>query len=69
MAAVRSDQGRLEESLALHIDTLERQRRILGPTHPNTIQSIGNLAVLHRKMDNVADALEFQLEAVALTRE
>lgn len=44
-----NNQGRYEEAEALYVKVLEIQQRILGGEHPNTLNSMGNLAWLYEK--------------------
>src|SRR5262249_44288869 len=37
-------QGRLDEAERVHMQTLDIRKRVLGPTHPDTLASIYNLA-------------------------
>jgi hypothetical protein len=44
LASSYSDQGRTAEAAALQEEVLEKQRRIVGAEHPNTLTSMLHLA-------------------------
>jgi tetratricopeptide (TPR) repeat protein len=61
LALVLSEQGQYSEAEALHRQTLELYKRILGEQHPSTLISINNLASVlkaqgkHEKANRVAN--------------
>ncbi|MFF9575127.1 tetratricopeptide repeat protein, partial [Streptomyces rubiginosohelvolus] len=44
LAATLDSLGEHEQARSLHMDTLERHHLILGPDHPDTLNSASNLA-------------------------
>jgi tetratricopeptide (TPR) repeat protein len=60
LALVLSEQGQYIEAEALHRQTLELYKRVLGEQHPSTLISINNLASVlraqgkHEEADRVA---------------
>ena len=40
--------GRVDEAITLHEQTLAARERVLGPDHPDTLQSRNNLAIAYR---------------------
>ena len=40
-------QGKYAQAEALYSQTLEIQRRVLGPEHPDTLMSMNNLAIVY----------------------
>ena len=49
LAIILKGQGKSDEARKLHEQTLEIQRRILGPEHPDTLRSMHNLAAMLRR--------------------
>ena len=47
--------GRLAEAVTLHEDTLKRRQAKLGPDHPDTLESMGSLAVAYHDSGRLAD--------------
>ena len=47
LASVYDDQGKYAQAEALDSQTLEIQRRVLGPEHPDTLSSMNNLAIVY----------------------
>jgi hypothetical protein len=67
IAAVRNNllhQSRYAEAEKLQEDTLDIQRRVLGPDHPNTAASVYNLAIVKVRKRDPAEALRLLHEAV-----
>ena len=56
-------------ALTLMEEVLTVRRKTLGDIHPDTLDSIINLALQHNEMGNFESALPLSLEAVASTRE
>ena len=48
LAVLYNAQSRYEEAESLHVKTLEIRQRVLGEEHPDTLQSINNLALLYK---------------------
>src|SRR5208282_5104196 len=49
--------GRVAEAIALHERTLADRERVLGPDHPNTLQSRDNLATAYQEVERATGAL------------
>ena len=60
--------GRYDEAEAVFIDTLERRRRVFGPTHPGTMTCLQSLSALYRDTDRLSDAVELLEAAYADVR-
>jgi eukaryotic-like serine/threonine-protein kinase len=56
LGLLRHKQSRLEESLLIYQDTLERRRRILGEDHPDTIGSLNDVAVVLHRLGQLSQA-------------
>ena len=56
--------GRFEEANALSCQTLELRRRTLGVSHPGTLSSISNLAVLLQNQGKLGEAEPLAREAL-----
>ncbi len=65
-AALRKDQGALEDALALHEDALARRRIVLGDDHPDVAVNLSQMAVLNVKLERYAAAEAAAREALAL---
>jgi len=61
-------QGRLDEAGALYREALEGQRRKLGDEHPNTQQSIRNLAITYSAQGKYDEAEPLCREALDVLR-
>jgi tetratricopeptide (TPR) repeat protein len=48
LAIVYATEGKYAQADALHSQTLEIQRRVLGPEHPDTLESMSWLANIYR---------------------
>ncbi len=59
-------QGRYTEALPLAQQILEIQKKVLGPEHPNTAQSLNNLAELYRTLGDYSKAEPFYKRALAI---
>jgi hypothetical protein len=63
-----SDQGRYEEAEKLESDSLAIERRVLGPEHPQTLTSMGNLVNTYAGEHRYAEAEKLEEETIAITR-
>jgi tetratricopeptide (TPR) repeat protein len=68
ISAVVSDQGRLDESLALAQEALEIWTRELGPQHPRIVRVLASLAVLAQRNADYDLALRHGNQARELAR-
>ncbi|HET8948807.1 MAG TPA: tetratricopeptide repeat protein, partial [Candidatus Polarisedimenticolia bacterium] len=59
LALAYQSQGRYDEAEALHLQTLAIRRRVLGPTHPDTLTSLYNLACVDAKRGHRDKAMEW----------
>jgi hypothetical protein len=48
LACALDDQGKFTEAEAMYREVLAVERRVLGPDHPNTLVTAGNLAACIR---------------------
>jgi tetratricopeptide (TPR) repeat protein len=62
------DQGKLREAEPLYRQALSTRRGTVGDTHPDTLISINNLAVLLRARGNMDEAEQLFLEALTARR-
>jgi serine/threonine protein kinase/Tfp pilus assembly protein PilF len=65
-AQVVIDPGLLEESRKLHEETLRIRRRVLGPTHPDTLVSMNNLAATLLAQHRYAEAQKLFEEVIEI---
>jgi hypothetical protein len=56
LAATLLDEGRFDEAEMLGRQTLDLQRRVLGPEHPKTLSTTNNLARLYVKRGRYGEA-------------
>jgi tetratricopeptide (TPR) repeat protein len=68
-AVVLFDLGRLPEARRLHEETLQLQRRLLGPEHPDTLRSLHNLAKVALTQGRLEEARKLSEEALQLRRQ
>jgi hypothetical protein len=61
--------GRHREALKLRTTVLEKTRRLLGPSHPNTINAMHNMAYTLFAVGRRDEALALWKEAVPLAKE
>jgi hypothetical protein len=54
----------LSEAIELHRGALEAKEKTLGPEHPETLQSVSNLAVALHKSGDLSEALVLQRRAL-----
>ena len=47
LAQLYGDQGRYEKAEPLFLQTLEARRRVLGPQHPDTMETVARLRQLY----------------------
>jgi tetratricopeptide (TPR) repeat protein len=64
LADTLADQGRYAEAEKLFRETLDIQRRLLGPEHPDTATSAYNVACMLARRGNRDEALSLLREAV-----
>jgi len=50
----------MADAAALQEEALEKQKKILGPDHPNTLTSMGNLALVYLDQGRTGDAAGLQ---------
>ena len=65
IAALRSDQGRLDEAGELCERALAGYAAQLGPSHPDTLMTVNNLAILRYKQRRLDEALPLALRAAS----
>ena len=65
IAALRSDQGRLDEAGELYERALAGYAAQLGPSHPDTLMTVNNLAILRYKQRRLDEALPLALRAAS----
>ncbi len=58
-------QGRLDEAEPLYLRALEAQERTLGPSHPDTLLSLSNLADFYRAQGRLDEAESLLRRTVA----
>ena len=56
--------GRYNEAEALFIESMERRKKVLGPEHPDTLASMGNLALTYRNQGRWNNAEELEVKVV-----
>jgi hypothetical protein len=63
LATTLWDQSDLANARTLYEQVLDARRRILGDEHPDTLQSMSNLAITLRKLSDIpaAQSLEDEL--------
>ena len=64
LAAIRDEQGALDDAAAITEDVLARRIRVLGLRHPQTIGSENNLAALREAQGRLTEALALYRRAV-----
>jgi eukaryotic-like serine/threonine-protein kinase len=68
MGAVYFNLGLYPRAQALHQQSLEIRRRVLGPEHPETLSSMNNLANALDKEGHYAEAEKFYRESLGIRR-
>jgi tetratricopeptide (TPR) repeat protein len=68
VAVLRSDQGRLDEAIALHRENLEFRRRILPEGHMDIAMTLSNLAVDLQERGRLAEAEPLLRDATVALR-
>ena len=68
LAGALVEQGRYQESKTLLEQTLERERRVLGPDHPSTLSCMSVLATTLIRMGQYAEAEKLQQETLDTQR-
>jgi len=61
-------QGKHAEAESLQSECLEIQRRVLGPEHPDTLLSMGNLANLYSALGKHAEEETLMIQALGVQR-
>ena len=61
--------GRHEEAQRLHDETLALRTAKLGPDHPDTLESMNQVALVHAARRRFAEALDLHEKALALRRD
>ena len=64
LANILQYEGRYAEAERLHRETLDVQRRVLGPDHPDTADSPYNLGCMMVRKGDLKEALSLLREAV-----
>jgi hypothetical protein len=57
--------GRAAEAIGLHERTLADRERVLGPDHPDTLQSRNNLATAYQDAGRAAEAIPLHERTLA----
>jgi tetratricopeptide (TPR) repeat protein len=68
VARVLKSQDRFDEARKLFEQTLEIQRRILGPEHPDTLRSMNSLANVLQNQGQLEEARALHEQALAILR-
>ena len=68
MANVLDDEGHYAEAEKLDRETLDIQRRVLGPEHPDTLMSMNNLATVLEHEGHYAEAEKLDRETLDIKR-
>ena len=63
LAVYLFEQGRLAEALELHEEVLQNRRKVLGEANASTVQSMGAVAHVYRKLDRIVEAEALDAEA------
>jgi eukaryotic-like serine/threonine-protein kinase len=58
-------QGRYAQAEALFKQTLEIQRRVLGPEHPDTLDSLSEIASMYQRQGKYAMAETYAAQSLA----
>ena len=58
-------QGRLDEASTLYEQTLAARERVLGPDHPDILQSRNNLAIAYRDAGRLEEAITLHEQTLA----
>ena len=69
MASTHKAAGNLEKALLIDKETLERRKATLGLDHPDTLNSLNNLATLYRELDRPGEAEPLFRDAVTGARQ
>jgi non-specific serine/threonine protein kinase/serine/threonine-protein kinase len=68
LAIILSEENRLPEAESLLQQTLDIQRRVLGPEHPETLKSMDSLATLMSGEGRYSDAAKLERETLDIQR-
>jgi tetratricopeptide (TPR) repeat protein len=63
ISALDFDEGRVSDALAIEQEVARARERVLGPNHPDTIQSIENCAIALHRLGRHAEALRLEKKA------
>jgi len=63
---VLSALNRQDEAFELGQQVFETRKTVLGETHPDTLISMGNVGMLHKKLGNLSEAHNFLSKAIEL---
>jgi tetratricopeptide (TPR) repeat protein len=62
MAKVLDNQGKYEEALQTNLEVNEIQKRVLGPEHPDTLNTRNNMALVLHNQGKYEEELQAYLE-------
>jgi len=65
LANVYGDEGKYAQAEALHSQTVEIYRRVLGPDHPFTLYSLSDFAVMYQQQGKYSLAEKYAAQALA----
>jgi len=68
LARILSEENRLTEAESLMQQTLDIQRRVLGPDHPETLKSMDSLATVMNGEGRYSDAAKLERETLDVQR-
>ena len=68
LASALDDEGRFADAQELYLETLELDRRILGPEHPETLRVMHRLALTLQEQGRFAESEKLYRETLELTR-
>ncbi|TFK31137.1 hypothetical protein BDQ12DRAFT_565778, partial [Crucibulum laeve] len=50
------NQGKWIEAEKLQVEVMEKRQQLLGPAHPDTLRTMGNLAEIYQNQGKLAEA-------------
>lgn len=56
--------GQFAEALSYHQKVFEARKRVLPPNHPDTLDSLGNIALIQSRMGRLTESLDLLLETL-----
>jgi tetratricopeptide (TPR) repeat protein len=68
LANIMAGRGRYDEALALHREVSENFKRTAGETHLFYANNLRSIALLHKKMNQYAEAEQFMMESIKIRR-